>query len=350
MKKKLLPLVMLVAGMCILGGCGKKSDINYTEEGYAAVIAQDYASAVECFNDAIENGEDKEMAYRGLGLTYMGAEEYGKAVNSFRLALANGGMFPGDLEYDINYYMAIAYYKLGEYDSAIEVYDGIIGLCPKDSNAFFMRGSMKTILGLVDDATADFDNAVAIDKNNYSLYIDIYALLKENGYEQNGQKYLDVVMAADTSAICDYDKGRLCYYQGEYAQGCNYLERARKNGESGKAVINLLAECYKQTDQYEYAAVIYSTYLATNADPEMYNQLGLCYVEQGDYQSALAAFSAGEQIIENNTCMQTLILNEVACYEYMLDFSSAKQKLEEYRDVYGFSEKLEKEYAFLTTR
>ena len=350
MKKKLVCMLAVLCMVIAVSGCKSSEASDKLKEGYDAVIAQDFSTALSCFNEAVSDGCDYEDAFRGMGLAYMGCEQYGKAVNSFRSALSYAGMFPGDMEYDINYYMALCYYKLGEYDNAIAVYDGIIGIRPKDVNAYFMRGNMETLVGNLDIAVEDFDKAVKLDKDNYGLYIDVYSILSKNGYEGQGQKYLDVVLAADKSEISDYDKGRLCYYQGEYAQGANYLERAKKNGEGSEEVINLLADCYKQTEQYDLAAMIYDSYLAENANPEMYNQLGLCYVEQGDYASALNAFQVGTQIQENNTCMQTLLLNEIACYEFLLDFDTAKDKMEEYMLIYPYDEQIEKEYAFLTTR
>lgn len=350
MKIKKIMMLAGVVALCGMTGCGKGDDKTQTQQGMDCVISQDYANALTHFNQGMLEGDDLEEAYRGLGLAYMGQRNYTKAISSFKSALSNAGMFPGPLEYDINNYMAIAYYKIEDYESAISVYDNIIALRPKDANAYYMRGSMHVFLDQVDAAIEDFDQATTIAKNNYSMYIDVYACLQEYGYAEQGQKYIDTVLSVNTTDINDYDKGRLCYYQGEYQQGCNYLERARKNGQSSVDVVTLLSECYKQLGQFDYAALVYSTYLASEENPEMYNQLGLCYASQGDYDAALTAFQNGAAIKENNTCMQSLLLNEIACYEYKLDFVTAKEKLDQYLDIYPATDTVKKEYAFLTTR
>lgn len=351
MRKKIL-FVMCIISLCIVTGCAAKpaATTGSLQKGLQAVASQEYMEALSCFEQAMLEKEDMEQVYRGMGLAYMGMGEYRRAVNAFQDALSYADMFPGALEYDINYYMAVAYYKLEEYDSAIAVYDAIIDLNPKDENAYFLRGSMKMFLSDVEGAIADFDTAVDLDAKNYGLYIDIYECMKQHGKEADAQKYLDVVLAVSSDEISDYDKGRLCYFQGEYAQGCNYLERARSEGNATAELITLLGECYQSEGKYEYAAVVYSSYVTEHADPLIYNQLGLCYVEQGDFASALSAFQAGIAIKENNTCIQVLRLNEIACYEYLLDFDSAEQKLAEYLAIYPADELLEKEYAFLTTR
>ena len=342
-------IILSLAGVLALSGCSS-NEKNETAKGYDCVITQNYDEAINHFNQALIDGEDMEQAYRGMGLVYMGRRDYPKAISAFKTALSGAGMFPGELEYDINYYMAVCYYKTGDFEAAISVYDGIIGMKPKDSKSYYMRGNMSLYMGDIESALADFDMAAELNKNDYSLLIDIYAKMREHGYETEGQRYLDIVLPVSTEKFNEYDKGRLSYYQGEYSQACNYLERARQADPANLDAVLLLSDCYKETGQYDYAALIYSTYLNSYPDPEVYNQLGMCYMEQGDYASALSAFQSGIEIKENNTCLQNLMINEIACYEYMLDFSSARQKLAEYMEIYPADETLKKEYAFLTIR
>ena len=337
---------VIVLGLC---GCGRKKD-TYLEKGLSAVMEQDYRTAQEDFAQALVAGEDEEQVYRAMGLAYMGQKDYARALGSFIRALGEAGIKPTDLEYDINYYMAICYYKLGEYDAAISCYDAIIGLMPKETGAYFLRGNMKLCMEDVDGAMADFDQAIEIDKKDYGLYIDVYDHMVQHGYADRAQKYLDVVLTVESKEISNYDKGRISYYQGQYEQACNYLESVRQDSKAGAELISLLGECYKRQGKYEYASLVYSGYVDEHQDAEICNQLGLCYVEQGDYEQALLAFQKGREIRENNTCMQTLRKNEIACYEYMHDYRTAAELLKEYMDTYGTDEVLQKEYAFLTTR
>lgn len=348
MKKLKICMSAIVIG-ALLCGCGQK-DVRLTDKGMELLMQQDYKGAIASFEQAILAKEDLEENYRGAGLAYMGIGDYEAAVDAFDKALSYAGMFPGELEYDINYYMAIAYYKMDEYDAAISIYDAIIEMRPKDTNAYFLRGSMKLYLQDVDSAILDFDQAVGMDSKNYSVYLDVYDCLKEHGYDAQAQGYLDQILLADSQEFSEYDKGRLAYYNGEYQKACNYLEHVRQQGEADEKLIVLLGECYKLQGFYEYAAVVYDAYVSESPDPEIYNQMGLCYVEQGNYAAALSAFQRGIEIKENNTCLQTLKLNEIACYEYMYEFEMAAQKMQEYLTVYPSTEELEKEYAFLTTR
>lgn len=350
MKKRLLGIVL---GVCIvLTGCsiGKK-DANSLSDGYEAVASQNYQEALNCFDKSHLQGDDSELTYRGMGLAYMGIGDYAKAISSFQNALASADMFPGDLEYDINYYMAICYYKLGEYEDAISVYDSIINLVPKARDAYYLRGSMKLYLDDVEGAMNDFNEATSIDKDDYGMYLDVYQCMESLGYKEEAQPYIDVVLSVDQSEISPYDAGRACYYQGQYEKGCIFLENARKNQTNPSAELTtFLCDCYKKAGNYDFAAVVYSTYLENNKEPEIYNQLGLCYVEQGEYELALSAFQSGIAVEEGNTCIQVLKLNEIACYEYLYEYDAARDKMAEYLAEYPQNKTLKKEYAFLTTR
>ena len=352
-KKKVVTGIAIAVCAAGLLGCGK-DDESALSKGYGCVVSQEYASALNYFDNAISEGTDPELAYRGKGLAYMGRQEYGRAVSAFKTALTYAGLFPGDVEVDINYYLATCYYKLGEYDNALSVYDAIIDLKPKDAVSYYRRGTLKLNLNDTDGAVADFDKAVELTRskqNKFTLELDIYSEMVKAGQSGPGETYLQHVLSEGSiNDLTDYDKGRLSFYQGEYNQAINYLERARKNSDASIEVISLLADCYKLTDQYDYASVIYNTFLSKEENPEVYNKLGLCYVEQGDYASALQAFESGIAIKDNNTCLQTLYLNEIACYEYLHQYSAAREKLEAYLEVYPSNSTLEKELAFLKTR
>lgn len=348
--KRIQWILISIFTLSLLTACGGyDSTTSYITEGINSVMQENYGQAHEYFTKAVENGENKEEAYRGDGLAYMGEKDYAKAVTTFKKALSYDDLTPGAMANDINHYMAVAYYKLGQYDDAIAVYDAIIDLKPKDEEAMFLRGTMKLYLSDVDGAMADFDSAIALKPKDYSLCLDIYAVMLQNGYPENAQIYMNRVATGDEKSITDYDRGRTKYYQGDYEMATNYLERARTQFPDDGEMIAMLGDCYQRDGKYSFAVAVYEGYVDKVKDPAMYNNIGLCYARQGDYANAQKAFALGQQV-ENNTCMQTLKLNEVVCYEYLHDYKMAKTKLEEYLLVYPTSTEIAKEWAFLSTR
>ena len=59
------------------------------------------------------------QVYRGQGLAYMGMTDYENAAASFEKALGQSSPRPDAMDYDINYYLATAYYRNGQVDKAI---------------------------------------------------------------------------------------------------------------------------------------------------------------------------------------------------------------------------------------
>lgn len=350
MKRKTLLTTVALLSLSLVA-CGKAST-EHTDAGMTAMMQEDFASADRAFSEALNSGEDEELVYRGKGLMYMGQQDYAAAVKAFKTALSYADLSPSDLEYDINYYMAVCYYKLGEYEDAVAVYDSIIQLKTKDETAFFMRGTMKLYMADVEGAAADFDAAIALKPKDYSLCLDAYAAMSKCGYVDRAQEYMNkVAMASNDKNVTDYDKGRVRYYQGDYNTAINFLELARKGAQGSSAeMITMLGDCYEKTGNFSHAVSVYEGYVSEVKDPTMYNQIGLCYAKQGDYANALKAFQNGQLILENNTCMQTLKINEIVCYEYLHDYKAARERLEEYLLVYPTSEEIGKEWCFLVTR
>ena len=123
--KKKVVLLSILMTMGLISGCGKKENTS-VDAGMKAIESQEYESAIASFEKAIVAGEDFELAYRGQGIAYMAMADYENAIKAFEKALKEAGMFPGDLEYDINFYLATAKFKNQDATGAIETLDAII--------------------------------------------------------------------------------------------------------------------------------------------------------------------------------------------------------------------------------
>ncbi|MDE6319035.1 MAG: tetratricopeptide repeat protein, partial [Lachnospiraceae bacterium] len=315
-----LAAAVFCAGM-VLAGCGTGGEPSYTKQGMDAVAALDYDQALTLFQTAREKGEEERLIYRGMGIAYLGKTDYEAAITYLETALTLGGSRVEDLDFDINYYLATAYYKDGQFDEAVQAYNAILGLRPDETNAYYLRGCVKLSEGDFESAQGDFDTAVAKDPKNYDQMIRIYMVLEEYGYKEAGQVYLQNAMKENEKSISDYDMGRICYYMGNYENARNFLERLKTTTDYGAALY--LGRTYEALGDYNYAASIYAGYTEYDQKKaEIYNQLGLCRMQMGEYESALTAFQTAMNI-ENNEMMQTLKFNEIITYEYMGDFKTA---------------------------
>ena len=341
-------IACVLAACVLLGGCGAGDTPSFTAQGMAAVQELEYEEALDFFARAGEEGEDRRLILRGMGLAYMGMTEYGQAAECLEEALAEGGVGVEDIDFDMNYYLATAYFKTGRTEDAISAYSAILALRPKEKDAYYLRGCVELSKGALDDAQADFAAAVALDDKDYDQMIRIYMALDEYGHKDEGLVYLQNALTENEKSISDYDMGRICYYMGDYENARNYLSRLKTTTDYGAALY--LGRTYEALGDYNYASGIYADFTENDQSrAEIYNQLGLCRLRMEDYEEALTAFQTAMNI-EDNGMMQTLKFNEIVAYEYMHDYKTAAALMSSYLKAYPDDEAAVRENEFLQTR
>ena len=273
---------------------------------------------------------------------------YPEAVEAFLASLNHSNGLIENMDYDINYYLATAYYKQGDYDDAIAVYDAIIAMKKDEKDALYFRGAAYTEKDRIEEAQQSFDAAIAVDPPDYDMVIDIYCILNEHGYKEIGTTYLQTAMENDTKKMTNYEKGRISYYLEDYENARTYLEKARD--EKGYEAVLFLGKTYETLGDNNYAISVYNTYLENNPDAaQVWNQLGLCKLNMEDNEGALQAFQTAMQI-EDNGMMQTLKMNEIIAYEHLHEYKKASVLMESYLKSYPDDETAQREYLFLKTR
>lgn len=339
-----LAMGILLAG--ILTGCGNGS--TKTEEAMQLVQSLDYQGALTTFEEAEAAQENARLIDRGKGIAYMGLTEYGQAVECFKEALAGSNGFVEDIDFDLNYYLAAAYTKNGQFKEAESTYDAILALRPEEEDAYFLRGCVRLTLLDYEGAKGDFDKVISMDAKNYDRLIEIYEVLTNYGYKEVGQEYLQTAITNGAGEMNAYDSGRMYFYLGEYQKAYIALEEAKEEG--GAESYLYLGRAYEATGDYNYAASVYNSYISKDTgNAEIYNQLGLCEMAKKEYHKALAAFQAGMQI-EDSGLLQTLSFNEIVAYEYLGEYQKASVLLENYLKNYPDDEVAKREQEFLATR
>jgi len=346
MGRKKLGMLLCTVLTVTLTGCGAGTE--KTSSGMQMIKELNYEGALAAFDEAKAQAENSRLIDRGRGIAYMGLTDYEQAILSFRSSLESSDGLIQEMDFDVNYYLAVAYIKSGQPRNAKEVYDAILALRPQEKDALFLRGSVLLTLNDFDAAKADFDQMYALDGTNYDRLIELYQVLEQNGYREAGQEYLQQALDAGESKMNSYDKGRIYYYLGEYQKAYLALEDAREKG--GAESYLYLGRAYEATGDYNYAASVYNSYLAKDPqNADIYNQLGLCEMARGNYDQALLALQSGMQV-ENCEIMQTLSFNEIVVYEYLGDFKKAAVLMDSYLKNYPDDENAKREQLFLSTR
>lgn len=338
----------LAALTLLCSGCSAQSKNENLSAGMAAIAALEYDNALASFEAARAAGEDERLICRGEGLAYMGKTMYLEAAQALENALSYSNGRVVNLDYDVNYYLATAYYKQGELQKAIDVYSAIVALKPEEADAWYLRGVIYTQQGKLDQAKEDFDKTIQLNSTNYDRLIDIYGVLVEGEYKETGQEYLQTAMDTGTKNMTNFEKGRICYYLEDYENARTYLEKARD--DSGYEAVLFLGRTYETLGDNNYAISVYNNFLESNGpNAQVLNQLGLCKMQTGDYEAALNAFQSAMNI-EGNGMMQILKMNEVIAYEQLGQYKKASVLMDSYLQTYPDDEVAQREYIFLKTR
>lgn len=336
-------------GLLILSGCGSnKSDLSL-REGMQYIENMDYQSALAAFDTAGKNGEDERLIARGLGIAYLGLADYDSAIESFLQCLSLSNGIVEEMDYDVSFYLAAAYQKSGKYSEAENIYDAILAMRPQDTEALYLRGNARLSQDKYEKAKEDFDKEITLVPNNFERLIAIYEVLSEQGYKQIGEEYLEAALSQREAKMTALDKGKIYYYLCQYEKAQIFLEEAKSTGDAEAFLY--LGMAYEATGDYNYAITnVYSGYLSKKKeDPRIYNQLGLCYLKQEDYSSALSSFQKAMQIADNDM-IQALQFNEIVAYEFLGEYTQAAVLLDNYIKMYPDDEAAKREYVFLSTR
>lgn len=349
MKKKIkavLPAVLCAMLFCT--ACGGENKISHIDEGMTAIEELRYADALACFDQALVSGEDKQLVYRGQGLANLGLTKYDDAAAALERCLASGSSVPNEMDYDVNYYLATAYYKAGRLEEAKQVYDAILALRKNAREAFFMRGIVQLKMGNYELGRPDFDKAVELAPDDYDQLVEIYKVMDETGYREAGAAYLESALKNAPKDMSNYDKGRLYFYLEDFESARNYLEQARDAGDD-KATY-YLGKTWENLGEYNYAASVYISYLQEQGESALiYNQLAMCYMQLQDYDAALSALQSG-LALEDQTLRQTLSFNRIVVCEKQGNFKQAAQLMQQYVRDYPDDDVAAREHEFLRSR
>ena len=334
--------------VCLLTGCEAKPDNTNINKGMELLEQMDYSGALESFEAALVYKEDEQLIYRGEGLANMGLGNYEGAIESFlnSISYANGNVT--NLEFDTNYYLATAYYKLGQYEEAEKIYSAIIALRNKETDAYFLRACTLLKENYYDAAVKDFEKAFSLEPDNLELVTDAFVEMQAAGFEEEGKVYLQEFLTKKDKELKDAQKGTIYFYLGDYSNARIYLDGALNQGDPEVSL--LLGRTYEQLGDMNYAVVVYQTYLDSFVpDAAIYNSLGVCLMNQGKYEEALNAFESGISL-GDSAHIQNLKYNQIVAKEYLGKFAEAKSLMQEYLASYPDDGKAKEEYEFLQTR
>lgn len=344
MRKFKCILLTVMISVTALTSCTFNKDSN-TQKGNTYLEEGSYQEALDCFERDISNEKNLKLAYRGEGIAYMKLGNYKSAVMAFEEALEQAGGKVTDTELDICYYMAQAQYENGDYEDAIDTCSNLLIYDEENADALYLRGTLYLTQDNKKDASSDFTKMLKYDDSS-SRYIDAYKSMMPYDKEAANEylsKALDSVNSDSEKTAEEFlNAGIIYYYMKEYDDAADNLEKAKE--EKSEAVYYLVL-VYSEKKDHE-SALKYATQYAENEKSEQaYNMLGLCSIEAGDYDAAIAAFEKGIKV--GGALSKELMKNQIIAYEKSSDYENAMKKASDYLETYPDDEDIKKEYIFL---
>ena len=315
--------------------------------GMAQLEAVDYEGAKQSFSDAIILEDDNREAYRGLGLVYMAEENYTEAIDSFSKAESLSAKYD-KVCIDSMKYLAGCYYEMENYTEAVNVYSRILNNTEKEEQCYiyYLRGCCYVMLDNESNAALDYEEAIKLNGTDYELCCNMYYYFKEAGYDDRAESYLKRIIQAEDAD--EFLKGKIYYILGDYKQAESNLLAAYDNGNNDAALF--LAMTYEKNEDYVRAVELYQKYLNDHPnDFKVYNQYGAYLMTRESYDNALVYIETGLELADDDN-RQELLYNEAVCYEYMGDFTKAKELFEAYIQLYPNDMEARKELEFLSSR
>lgn len=151
------------------GETQKGLKMSYIYKGFALNGLANYDSSIVCFTKAIEIDSLDPATYTDRGKTYSFKKDYSNAIKDFKKVLtidSTGGQ--AEAAY---YYLGLVNMLRFKDEMAIQYFDSLLKLAPRDAEAYFLRGTAKSNIMLIDESISDFNKAIEI----YPNYMQAFA-------------------------------------------------------------------------------------------------------------------------------------------------------------------------------
>ena len=258
----------------------------------------------------VEGHFEEQQALKQEGMELQSTGDYAGAIEKYEEALRLANMTVGPAEIDLAYYKASAQYRSGDLAGAIDTYSKIIAL-KEDVNSHLGRGLLYVVAKDAENAEKDLNKALN-DTDDPLIKGIIYNTVNET------------------------EKAK------------EYFEKAKEEGDS--EAIFYLANIYEKAGDHNYAMILLEEYIASGkASAEGHLSVARNCMELEDYDAALETLQTGIALGESGV-LKNLMQEEIACYEKMGDFATAKLRAEDYLNKYPDDEIIKKEYEFLKSR
>ena len=280
--------------------------VNYRLENYSAAASswQTYLTLRPGYLDAYV------QELRGDAL--FTAQDYAGALAAYTAGIQASSL-SDDIQLDLK--VAATQTKLGNYETVLSLYDGIVGRATSDyikAQALYEAGLVYQIQG---------QNGAALDKFKFNV---------EN-YPLSYYSYLSLIALLDLDGqVNELDRGLVDYFAGQYAVAIAAFDRYLESNpvDNDGTAYYYRAEARRDYGFYDEALADYKTFIANFPDhPRWSDAWGekafIEWYQKGEYTTAAETLLEFVSIVPNTTTSSEYLLSTARIYERDEQYSKA---------------------------
>ncbi|HLV41606.1 MAG TPA: tetratricopeptide repeat protein [Brumimicrobium sp.] len=257
-------------------------------EGTLAFEYKNYSKAISDFKRAIEISPTFLQAHTNLAYTYLADNKIELAEKQFLhitavndtvhspfFELGTLAELKDSMELAINYYTkaigrkknerkyyyqrGIQYFKLAQYDKAIEDFSKVILIDNRFADAYNDRGSAYKLNGNIDKAIEDYSRAADLDKKSGIAYNNLGSLYREQkDYDRAIKAYDKAILIDQNNFLAWNNRGYAKFDSGNHQDALSDFKRVNLLKPDYAMAYNNIAGVYMEMENYEQV-VAFST-------------------------------------------------------------------------------------------
>lgn len=300
-------------------------------------------SIIQIYEAELKSDPNNEKTYEILGLAYQKEKQYQKTYTLFKKAIE---LAPQDVF--LQYYLGNLLYDMGQYKSAIQIYDTILESDPYETQIRIARAKCYGKTGNINRAIKDYQVVLALYPESRQAQFGLYTLLwgKKNlnetiktfyplnkNFKPDAKLYNNLAdmiyqkgmvrdaVAVYKKSIAVSPKSEQAYVQlfniyeleGQKAEAYELAKLANKNLPQNKEIMKIYrranmnslsknsatALSYMEKKQYDKAIKIYQQ--IEPKDASIYESIAICYKSMKNYKEAVNYYTKAIKADPNNS-------------------------------------------------
>jgi tetratricopeptide (TPR) repeat protein len=260
--------------------------VNNFNSGVKAINNEDLEGAINAFETAIMIEPERPEAYNNLAITYMRTEDTDKAMDTYERLIK---VKPQDVKAMND--LARLYIQEKQYQNAVEVEKKALEIEPSNADAIYSLAMAYDYLGEKDKARAEYQKALEANPKDVDVLFNVARLYFMDGeYDQAIGLFKRVIEQNPDDYDSNLNVGNAFLTMAdEYRK--TLVEKERNEETITEEEADRLKDMYQQAIPYLEKALS-----IRDSDPNVWNNLGVAYVNVGNTEKGQEAFDKAETL------------------------------------------------------